>query len=116
MKNLVIDTGTSFTIAAPSGGVTSGHIEVIDELICVAGQTVAEGEDFTAHVGCVHFFDKAPTQAITLGQKLYWDSTNNRVTTISTGNTLIGVSLQAQAASDTIAGKVLLRKFNDLDN
>lgn len=41
-----------------------------------------------------------------LGDKLYWDAANSRLTTTSAGNTVFGYALEAKVSADTVSGLV----------
>ena len=49
----------------------------------------------------VYDFLKATNVAYSVGTILYWDDTNNVVTTTATGNKQIGKSVRAAASADT---------------
>lgn len=81
-----------FTAAADT---TSGQGVLWGALFGVAATDVKSGERGALNVTGVFDLPKAPSQAWTDGQKVYWDDTNKRVTTAVTGNTLIGVAIEA---------------------
>ena len=101
MKNYVSD-GENITVAAPAA-LNSGDGVLVGSLFGVASSTVASGAQVAIVVEGVFTLPKAASQAWTVGAKVYWDATNNRCTTVATGNTLIGVATAAVAggAGDT---------------
>ena len=107
MKNYV-QPGNTITLATPYD-VTSGGGLLVGAIFGVAGGDSLSGED--VEVSLVGIFDLAKTasQAWSAGDKVYWDDTNKVATKTATGNTLIGVVVEAVAggAGDTI-GKVRL--------
>lgn len=54
---------------------------------------------------------KATGEAWAVGQLLYWDNTNKRITTTSAGNTLCGQALQPALAPDTVSPIFLFNSF-----
>ena len=107
MKNYV-QPGNTITLTAPYA-VTSGDGLLVGSIFGVAAGDAANAE--TVEVALVGIFDlkKVASQAWSAGDKVYWDDTNKRCTTVATDNTLIGVAVEAVAsgAGDTI-GRVRL--------
>ncbi|MEM7695303.1 MAG: DUF2190 family protein [Pseudomonadota bacterium] len=105
MRNFV-QRGETITATAPTGGVASGDGVLIGKLFGVAAYSAAEGE--AVELTTVGVFDLAKaTGAITWGARVYWDDTNNVVTTTASGNDLIGAAIEA-AASDAATARVRL--------
>lgn len=105
MKNYV-SSGAHFdvTLAAP---VTSGDLVTVGDLVGVAQSTGIAGATI-ALVRCGIFtLPKLEAQAWTVGQKVYWDSGNSRLTTVASGNRLVGVA-SAIAANPSTTGEALL--------
>ncbi len=103
MKNFV-QPGRTVDLTAPSGGVVSGQGYKIGAIICIAGNTVAQGLPFPAAVEGV--FDHAAEgagsgQAFAEGDAVYWDDTNHRFTKTSSSNTLAGYAVAAKATAAT---------------
>ena len=107
MKNYV-QPGNTITLTAPYA-VTSGDGLLVGSIFGIAAGDAANAE--TVEVALVGVFDlkKVASQAWSVGDKVYWDDTNKRCTNVATGNTLIGVAIEAVAggAGDTI-GRVRL--------
>lgn len=102
MKNFVgIGDKVQFTAAAT---VASGAVVVIGALIGVASGPVAAGVLGIANLTGVYRLPKAPSQAWTVGAKVYWDVTNARATTVATDNLALGAAIEAVAggAGDTL--------------
>lgn len=106
MKNY-IQPGATLDLIAPTGGVVAGKVYVIGSIIAVAAITAAQTLPFTGDTEGVFNLDKVSAQAWTAGAKIYWDATNLLATTVSSGNTLIGVAVEA-AANPSATGKVKL--------
>lgn len=106
MKNFS-QPGEVIDVAAPSGGVVSGRVVIIGSLIGVAAVTAAQGVMVAINTQGVYELPKLSAQAWTVGAKVYWDATNNWCTTVSSGNTLIGIAT-AVAANPSATGFVKL--------
>ena len=52
------------------------------------------------HVEGIYSFPKAKSTAITAGALVYWDKTNNCLTTTSTSNILAGYAAEAAGEND----------------
>lgn len=89
MRNF-IQPGTTITAPAPYAR-TAGQAALIGALLCVALSDVANGASGEWMVEGVFDLAKAPSQAwATIGAAVYWDNTNKRLTTVASGNTLVG--------------------------
>lgn len=99
--------GELLEFTAPTGGVTKDVGVKIGDILVIAQSTQAVGEKFLGlRVGVVEH-NKLSAQAWTEGQRVLWDDTNKRFTTVTTGNFIAGVAA-APAANPTATGKVLL--------
>jgi predicted RecA/RadA family phage recombinase len=85
----------------PTGAVAVGDVIVQGDLVGVACRPLAANEPGALAVTGVYDFLKATNVAYTVGTILYWDDTNNIVTTTATGNKLIGKVTKAAATTDT---------------
>ena len=85
---------------AGSAKIEAGDVIVLGTKIGVAGCGIAVGAAGSVYVEGVYKFAKA-TDAITIGAAVYWDATNENITTTSTGNTLAGYAAAAAASADT---------------
>jgi len=101
-----IQDGYIVEYAAPYA-VTSGQGALIGVRFGVAQATLGNGERGNFEHAGVHRLTKATGEAWTEGAALFWDNTNRRVTTTSSGNTRIGTAAAAAASGDTL-GNVLL--------
>jgi len=99
-----ISSGKLIDITAPSGGCTSGVGVLIGKLFGIALLTVIAGDITPIDTeGC---FDHAAEgagsgQAWGVGDVVYWDNTNKRLTKTSTDNTRVGVAVEVKATAAT---------------
>ncbi|MEO5376156.1 MAG: DUF2190 family protein [Alphaproteobacteria bacterium] len=100
MRNY-IQPGNVLTVPAPAGGVLGGDGVLIGALFGIASHDAAEGEDLSLQVTGVVDLPKA-AGALAVGARVYFDATSRSVTATDTGNTLIGVSVAAALAGDTL--------------
>ena len=84
----------------PGTAVASGDVVVQGDLVGVAKRPIAANELGSLSVDGVFDFAKATNVAFTVGTILYWDDTNNLVTTTATGNKQIGKVVRAAATTD----------------
>jgi predicted RecA/RadA family phage recombinase len=84
----------------PGAAVAAGDVVLQGDLIGVAKRPIAANELGALDVEGVFDFAKATNVAYTVGTILYWDDTNNLVTTTATGNKQIGKVVRAAATTD----------------
>lgn len=101
MKNFIA-AGSALTIPAAPYTVPSGGGCKVGSIFGVAQGSAASGEEVVLSVAGVFALAKA-TGALTLGQAVYWDDTAKNVTGTASGNTKIGVAVEAAGSSDTAA-------------
>lgn len=107
MKNYQ-NSGDVLELAAPYA-VNSGAGALIGSIFGVATKTLSNGEVGNFAITGTFELAKADSQAWTVGAKIYWDNTNKVCTTTSSGNTLIGVAVEAVAnTAGLVLGKVRL--------
>jgi predicted RecA/RadA family phage recombinase len=87
----------------PVGALASGDVVVQGDLVGVTLRPIAAGELGSLAVDGVFDFTKNTGVAYTIGTILYWDDTNNVVTTTSAGNKQIGKVVRAAGTTDTLA-------------
>ncbi len=85
----------------PASALASGDVVVQGDLVGVALRPLAAGETGALAVDGIFDFNKSTGAAFTVGTLLYWDDTNNVVTTTSAGNKAIGKVVRAAALADT---------------
>jgi predicted RecA/RadA family phage recombinase len=107
MKNYVQPGGT-VTLIAPYA-VSSGDGLLVGSIFGVASGNAESSAEVEATLVGVFDLKKVGTQAWAAGDKIYWDDTNKQTTKTATGNTLIGVALEAVAGgADDTTGRVRL--------
>jgi predicted RecA/RadA family phage recombinase len=99
MKNF-LSNGDNLPLAAPYD-VASGAGFLVGSLFAVASAAALSGAAVVGVTKGVFSLSKATGEAWTVGVKLYWDNTNKRLTTTSSGNTLVGVATAAALSADT---------------
>lgn len=102
MKNFV-QSGDTVTFIAPTGGVTSGVPVVVGSLVLIPAFSAAATYECEGVTTGVFELTKLSTDTPAQFAKAYWDATNKRVTTTATGNTLIGVFMDALESGTTLA-------------
>ncbi len=97
----VVQEGNSIDYT-PGAAVAAGDVIVQGELVGVARTPIAANALGSLAVEGVFDFTKAAgaSTALTVGANVYWDDTNNRVTTTATGNKLIGKVVKAAGDND----------------
>lgn len=93
--NNFVQPGDSVTLIAPSGGVTAGVPKQIGQLLVVPAVTALVGVSFVGKVTGVFTVTKVGSQAWTQGAVVYWDESNDRFTTVATGNFRAGIAVTA---------------------
>ncbi|WP_027443909.1 MULTISPECIES: DUF2190 family protein [Erythrobacter] len=107
MKNYV-QPGKTITLAAPHA-LAPGDGLLVGAIFGVASGAAQSGDNVEAALVGVFDLAKAPSQAWSVGARVYWDNTNRRCTTTASGNTLIGVATEAVAGgAEDVVGRVRL--------
>lgn len=109
MENFIQD-GEVQTHVAPSGGVLSGGVYQIGQVVGVAAQTAAEAASFQLKIRGVFSVTKVGSQAWTVGALVYFDKDNSRFTTTASGSRLAG---WATAAVGSGAGETTGQVYLD---
>lgn len=103
-----IQPGKILTVTAPAGGCTSGKAYKVGGIIGVASTTVAEGETVELQVEGVFKLDKISAQAWSVGDSIYFNTSNGLVTNVTAaGVFLVGVAT-ASATNPSSVGTVRL--------
>lgn len=105
MRNF-IQPGKILSMIAPTGGVDSGEFVKIGSIFGVATTSAAEGAPFELATGEVYELPKTSAQAWAIGNDIYADA-SGIMTTVSSGNTKVGVAV-AVAANPSGSGLVRL--------
>ena len=93
MKNFV-QVGDNITIPAPAP-VVSGELVIAGSLFGIASTDAETGESVALSTTGVFEMSKVAADDITLGAVAYYDDTTDLVTTTASGNTKIGVAVEA---------------------
>lgn len=98
--------GKTGTFPAPSGGVVKDRAYFWNGLASVALETAAAGVN--AEFALEGVFELAADNADTfdIGEIVYWDAGNNRVTVVSTGNTILGRAFENKATPTVVKVKI----------
>jgi predicted RecA/RadA family phage recombinase len=107
MKNFVA-RGDRITITA-AANIASGDGVLAGSFFGVAETAIANGAQGAIVLEGIFDLPKAPSQAWTVGQLIYWDGANNRATNVAGSLKLIGAAAAAVGggAGETI-GRVRL--------
>lgn len=109
MKNYVMH-GDAIDVTTPVGGLTSGVGALIGAMFGVAKLTTVAGDPNVLLTTGV--FDMAKEgagsgQAWAVGDLVYWDNANKRLTKTSAGNTKVGYAVDVALTTATV-GRVRL--------
>lgn len=105
-----ISSGDVIDITAPAGGTTSGVGVKIGSLFVIPVTSNVAGDTVAGHRGGVfdHTAEGAGSgQAWAVGDDIYWDDTNKRLTKTTTSNTKVGVAVAAKTTTAT-TGRIVL--------
>lgn len=86
----------------PATAVNSGNVLVIGDRVGVALADIAANATGSVQVTGVFSLPKKAADTVAQGVKVYWDATNQQITTTASGNTLAGYAAQAAAATVTV--------------
>lgn len=85
----------------PTANVEAGTVVIAGDLVGITKLDIPAGGLGCLHVTGVFAVAKGAT-AISMGAKVYWDSTANQAVTTVTGTTLIGLAVADAAQDDSI--------------
>lgn len=95
----------SFVVTAPSGGVTAGQMDLIEDTVGVYAQTADAGEDvafiYEAEKILVPKSTTTGAGEFTAGDKVYFDHTDEEVNNDSGSNYLCGICVKDADVDDT---------------
>jgi len=86
---------------APGSAVANGRMVVIGARVGIAQAAIAAGVKGPLAVAGVFSYAKLSTDNIGQGALVYYDATNDRLTTSDSGNTLAGYAAEPAAATTT---------------
>lgn len=107
MKNF-IQPGRALTVAAPTGGVSSGDVVIVGALIGIATTDAVAGADIEIDCEGVYQVSKKVDDVFAVGDLVYWDATPGEATVTATGNTVLGIAVQAATGPATAVRVKLL--------
>jgi predicted RecA/RadA family phage recombinase len=87
----------------PGSAVAAGDVIVQGEMVCVANKNIEANRQGALCIEGAFDFTALNTDVIAVGALVYWDDTNNRVTTTASGNKKIGPMLRAKANGELVA-------------
>jgi predicted RecA/RadA family phage recombinase len=85
--------GEFLTLTAPTGGVVSGTAYLIDSIVVIATETVAQTLPFVGLACGVVDVPKVNDEAWTECLKVYWDDAAKKFTSVVSTNVLVGVAI-----------------------
>lgn len=97
MARNFIQPGDTVTIPAPAA-VTSGGVVIAGNIAGIAQGDAASGEPVDVKTSGVWQLPKVGADIATLGVAIYWNSTTKLATVTASGNTKIGVAVEAAGA------------------
>ena len=97
MAKNFIQAGDTLTIPAPAA-VTSGGVVIAGNIAGIAQGDAASGEPVDVKTSGVWELPKVGADIATLGVAIYWNSTSKLATVTASGNTKIGVAVEAAGA------------------
>lgn len=113
--NNFLAPGVTVELTAPAGGVVSGNMYKIGQLLVVAAKSAAVGERFNGQTMGKFTLPKATGQTWAEGALVYWDDGAANLTTTSASNQLAGAAIVAAGSGDT-TGVVRLNGIAAVDS
>lgn len=92
--------GETLDYTATEKAVTNGQVVSLGGRIGVAGNDIAKGETGALHVTGVFIMEKAASVTVTMGAALYFDESEEKITTVAGGNVPAGYAAADAEASD----------------
>lgn len=108
MKNFV-QVGDSLTIPSPAD-VRSGEPVIAGNIVGIAQGHAASGAPVDVQTSGVFDLPKTAANAFTLGAPVYWNAAGKLATSTASGNTKLGVAVEA-APAETATVRVRLSGF-----
>ncbi len=107
-----VQPGANVTIVAPYALTSGQAAQVGAALFGVAVTAIGSGSTGTiCTAGVFRDITKntGASENYVAGTRVFWDNTNRRLTTVSTGNLAVGVSLETVATGAAVSGEFLVR-------
>lgn len=105
MKNF-IQSGNVVTVIAPYN-VTSGQAVQVGAIIGVAANDALQGTPVELVRQGIFALGAVTADTLAMGDKVYWDNTNRRLTKTATNNTLVGAAAAAKSGTEATATALL---------
>lgn len=99
MARNYVGPGDKFRGTAPYA-LTSGQGALVGAIFGVAQNDAANGAEVVLDTTGVYDITKEPSLVIAVGVRVFWDNTNRRITTTTTGNWMVGFAWAAAAGAD----------------
>lgn len=106
MRNFVQE-GSIITVTCPAGGRSSGDGVQVGDIFGVATADALEGAQLEIKLDGVFDLEKVAAEAWAVGDPIFYDDAADKVTSVGSGNILIGVAV-AVAANPSNYGRVRL--------
>ncbi|MEP7173269.1 MAG: DUF2190 family protein [Aestuariivirga sp.] len=100
-----IHPGNTLTLSAPYE-VNSGDCVQIGAIFGVARSWASLGETVEVVTSGVFDVRKCPKQVWEIGEKLYWDNKDRKITNIVSGNCFVGIALEAGSGQSAELGRI----------
>jgi predicted RecA/RadA family phage recombinase len=92
MRNMLRPEARSIPMAVPyAGGILSGQGMLVGAFFGVAAMDAEQNATVECETRGEFELAKDPTQAMTVGARVFWDNTNRRLTTTATSNFQVGI-------------------------
>lgn len=101
MKNF-IKSGNVVSVTAPYN-VASGQAVQVGAIIGVAANDALQGTPVELVRQGIFVLGAVQADTLAIGDKVYWDSTNRRLTKTATNNTLVGAAVEAKSGTQASA-------------
>jgi predicted RecA/RadA family phage recombinase len=110
MATNFVQPGSTITVAAPTGGVTSGEGVRIGNLFGVALSTAAQGMPVEIATEGVFVLPKTSALAIDVGDIVYWNAANGVVNKTPSSQPVVGIAV-SDAVNPSPTVRVKLGSF-----
>jgi predicted RecA/RadA family phage recombinase len=101
LEAIEVILGRRFTVVAPYA-VVAGDGVLVQHSFGVAAATAAMGASVAIRVTGTFQLPKVGTDVFVAGQRAYWDAAQKKITTTSSGNTLVGAAAEAKASGPIV--------------
>jgi predicted RecA/RadA family phage recombinase len=103
MAHQLISEGRFINYTPSGADVVAGQVVALTNHFGIAPRAIADGELGSLDTQGEWELTKLAGAAYTLGQTIYWDAANSRLTSVAGSLKKIGVATQAAASGDTVA-------------